>query len=487
MSGPSADRPVLAPWLAVATTLAIGSTSFAYTVDDAYVLGRYARRLAAGLGWTFERGPPTDGVTGPLALVPGVVGALLGLDPVLVLKSVGLASGAIAAAMVARVASRHALGGPSAWLVGGLASCGATLGIWSAAGLETGLATLAATVAALAAIARPRPRGLALGVAIAALAWLRPETAVLAAALIATAAARDRGQGALALAIGAAGAISIVVFRLSMFGSALPLAWEAKPGESLIGLGYVARGVVIVTGIAGLALAWLGARRSRSLRALVLAMLAHLVAVALAGGDWMPGFRLLAPVIPSFALVAGIGGARSIALARGRRRAIVAGLVAIALGVPAVDAVVQIPRAREAASLRERVARPLAHELRELAGDGRVALVDVGFLAYVGDLRTVDLGGITDPTIGRRHGAHLAKPIEPELLADRDVRVLVLRSFVEPVVGPEGDLVALAGEPVERSLAGSAAVRDRYRVHRVVTYSDAYFYVVLVARAHGAP
>ncbi|MDQ3036588.1 MAG: hypothetical protein M3Y87_29620, partial [Myxococcota bacterium] len=234
--------------------------------------------------------------------------------------------------------------------------------------------------------------------------------------------------------------------------------------------------------LGGVVLAYAAARRSRTLRALGIALGLHVVAVALAGGDWMPGFRLIAPIVPAYALLAGIGGARAIALSRGSRRRVAIAMLVLAIGVPALDAIVQVPRAREAGATRERIGAELARDLARLAGDAPVALVDVGYLPWAGGFDVLDLGGITDPAIGRRPGAHLDKQVEPELLAARGVRVIVLRSFVAPRIGSGGDVETLAGEAVERRLAASTWVRERFRVERVVAWSDAYFYVVMVPR-----
>jgi hypothetical protein len=485
-----------AGWLAAAILVAIGGASLPYTVDDAFVVARYARSLARGLGWNAEAGPPTDGVTGPLAILPGLVAELLGADPVLAAKLVGISCGAAAAAAAARAAARRALGGPSALAVAVLASANTTLGIWSAAGLETGMAALASTVAVLSVTARPVPRAVPLGLAIAALAWLRPECALLGAGLLVACATRQRRAALIAASLAALGALGVVAFRLALFGHPLPLAWDAKPGEVLRGAGYVARGSLVVTGVGGIGLAFDAARQSRSLRAVGLALLAHVAAVALAGGDWMPGFRLLSPIVPAYALLAGIGGARAIALVHVRRRRIALvhvrrrriALVALALaiGVPGLDVFAQLPRAREAGEIREQVGPPLARALAALAGGSRVALVDVGYLPWIGGFSVLDLSGITDPTIGRRPGRHLDKNVEPELLAERGVGVLVLRSFAAPRIDARGGLEALAGEPVERRLAASGWVRERFRVERVVRWSESYYYVVMVHDRAGA-
>lgn len=461
----------------------MGASAFPYTVDDAYVIARYAERVASGAGWGLEDGTSTDGVTGPLAILPYVVAEWLGFDPVAFAKIVGLCCGAWAAALVCRAAMRHALGGPSGWLVALIAGTSAALGIWSAAGLETGMATLAATTAGLSAISRPRPRGAGLGVSIAVLAWLRPETALYAIALLSVCATRDRRQALLAFVLAAAGGVSIVAFRAVLFDTILPLAWDAKPGELDRGMFYVLRALTVCTGLfSGMVLSYAAARRSKTLRALAVALAVHLVALVLAGGDWMPGFRLVAPIIPSYALLAGLGGARAIALSRGERKRIAAWLLALAIGIPALDAAVQLPRAREAGRTRESTGIELARTISEFAGEGRVALVDVGFLPWAGGFRTLDLGGISEPAIGRLRGSHLAKPVSPEMLSSAGVSVIVLRSFVAPRVGAEGELLSMRAEPVEEALAGSRWVREHFHVARVVPWSDSYYYVVLTRR-----
>ncbi len=471
-----------APALAFALVVAVGIAAFPFTVDDGYILGRYADRLSRGLGWTLGPGAATDGVTGPLGVVPGWVGALLGFDPVTVSKIIGLLCAGFSAALAARASSRHALGGPSSLLVAAFAGAGATLGVWSASGLETGLAVLAATVGALALVARPAPRGAWLGMAIAALAWLRPEAAVMCVAWLLACVARDRRQGTIALGLAAVGACSIVGFRLWLFGAPLPLSWEAKPAEPLRGLAYAARGLVVTTGLGGLVLAWFAASKSRVLRGLAYAIVAHVVAVIVCGGDWMPGFRLLAPVVPAYALLAGIGAARLAAVGTARQRPVAVALIVLGLGVPALDLVLQLPRVREAGAAREAVGRPLAADLARLAHGRAVALVDVGFLPRAGDFDAVDLGGVTDPSIGRRPGPHLAKRVEPEELVDRGVEVLVLRSFSEPRLDDEGWLTSFRGEPVEQRLALHPQTRRLFRVARVVRYSESYYYVICTRR-----
>ncbi len=421
-------------------------------------------------------GPPVDGVTGPLAALPGLAASLLGGDAVTAAKAVGLSASALAAALVVRAASRRASGALGGWLAVLLVGVGPTLGVWGVGGLETGLATLCFTLAALGTIRRPAPSFAVVGASIAALAWLRPELALASGALLAGLVLRSRRGGAVAVGVALAGAISVVVFRVALFGHPLPLAVAAKPPELENGALYVAR-VVAITG-SGVAVALVLAaiaRGRRGDRILAAAVLAHFVALVVAGGDWMPGFRLAAPVLPTIALVAATTASRF----RPKRMRAWAGigLVAVACVVPALDLVVELPEVRAAGDARDTHGRELARWLAVRART--VALVDVGFLARASGVEVVDLGGLTDPVVALAPGGHLSKHIDAGYLASRDPDALVLHAAVAPRVDAEGRLVTLVGYPVERRVASMPWVRARFRVARVVRYAPDYFYVVL--------
>ena len=122
--------------------------------------------------------------------------------------------------------------------------------------------------------------------------------------------------------------------------------------------------------------------------------------------------------------------------------------------------------------------------LRALDGATRVALVDVGHLAYAGGFEVVDLGGITDLEIARLPGGHLSKRIPETLLRQRGVDAIVLHSSLPARVGPApagqgGALLGLAGYPVEVQVARMPFVQEEFRVRAQVAYAPDYHYVVL--------
>ncbi len=486
------------PALAGAIVLGLGVAAWPFTVDDAFVLARYARNLAHGAGYAMNAGSPTDGVTGPLALVPGVLGERLSGDPVVVAKVLGLLAMAAAVALVTRRALRD---GPArAAVTIALATSGSTVAAWAVGGLETGLATLAFTVAALVAAddgaraaedgartadgspatpprgdLRPMAAGAAVGLCVAMLAWLRPELALASAVVLAATLRRGPRALAIALVLAGAGAASILAFRLLVFGTPLPLSAQAKPPDLVNGLEYVGRALLVALGGGGVIALVLGAREGgRAERVLALAVAIHLAALVLAGGDWMPGFRLLAPLLPIYALAASLPIAQR--LRAPSRRGWGVALLALCLAIPTLDLVLQLPRIRHAGHARETRGAELAAWLREHAH--RVAMVDVGYAAYASGVEVVDLGGITDPSIGALPGGHLDKRIDPGALRARDPDTIVLHASVPPRVDG-GTLRTLAGYEVERRVAQMPWVRAEMRVVHRLEYAPGYHYVIL--------
>ncbi|RZO51712.1 MAG: hypothetical protein EVA89_33115 [Sandaracinaceae bacterium] len=307
----------------------------------------------------------------------------------------------------------------------------------------------------------------ALGLSVAALAWLRPELAVFSCVLLLSL----RRHRLLAWGLAFCGAAGVVAFRLALFDHALPLAAAAKPADLANGFGYLARALVVVFGLGGLLPLGLAAREDRAARPLVLALLGHAGAVALAGGDWMPGFRLFVPVIPLYAYLAAGPIARRLPAWRGW--ALLAGSALL----PLASYLVVLPLARDAGQARETAGEGLATWLERHSC--RVALVDVGFLAYRSGVEVVDLGGITDPDVAYLPGGHAAKELDVGWLAARDPDTIVLSSRAPPRVDEAGRLLAFAGHPVEHRVASTAWFRARYRVVRVVPYSSSTTYVVL--------
>lgn len=459
-----------------AATLALGALTWRYTVDDAFVIGRYARRIATGLGYTFVDGPATDGVTGPAYLLPGIAASVMGLDAVAAAKLVGLLCAALSVALVVLAARRRVVGSLAAPVAGAWLLLAPSFVVWSVAGLETGAAALASTVLAIAVLHDPRPRVAAVAAAI--LVTLRPECVPLAGALVSYL-ARRRGRDAWpAVVVPVLALLGLAAIRWAAFGSALPLSASAKPSDLGHGASYAVRVVFYGTALSAIPLAIHAARGSRRMRVLGVALLVHLVAITIAGGDWMPGVRLFVPAQPLLAWMVGVGVADLTRLRPGR------GTLTAAIGLllvpPLALTAIETWRADDAGEAREGEGRALASHLDAHAH--RVALVDIGFLSYVTSIEPVDLAGITDPSIGRLPGGHVDKPVTGAMLVERGVDAIVLHSSTEPTTDEDGHLTSLGGHPLERRLAMDENVRSAFAVTRVLPYAEGYFYVVLERR-----
>ena len=537
-------HPLAAPVvvLAVLGGLALAILFAAYTVDDAYIVARVADNLVAGNGYGMNPGVRADAVTGPAWLIPWVLAAALGLDGLLVAKAVGLTCSLVAVVVVGwRLHAGGASAGAMALYAVAVAVQG-NYALWAVAGLETGLAAM--LVALLAALIGGRPpddpmatpagvpgyRGSGAGgadgaprrggdmalwvarsMAAAMVPWVRPELLPMAACLVLAGMPRSRSSARLGddpgdpapsfaaadrfgiLAPAAAmllGGLTVAAFRLIAFGTPWPLSVAAKPASLAQGATYVGLTVLVTTGGAGVGvvLAWwrlsrrvgVGHAGRLPIGIWLLALLVHAGALVIAGGDWMPGFRLWVPALPIYAAVLAIAVSDLLRTRRRMGRLLAAMGCAVALLVPTVDICVQLPRARAAARVRVSMGPVLVAYLRQKGGS--VALIDVGYLGWASGLEVVDLGGVTDRAIADRPGDHLAKEIDPGYLQARDPDLLVLHSRTPPAIDEDGRLQSLAGFPVERALARRPWLQSRYRAERVFPWGADHYYVVLHRR-----
>jgi hypothetical protein len=189
----------------------------------------------------------------------------------------------------------------------------------------------------------------------------------------------------------------------------------------------------------------------------------------------MPGYRLLVPVLPLYALLAGVG------VARARTRWAVA-LLGLACVLPGLDLGTRIPDLRAGDLTRARTLA-LASWLKTHAHSA--ALVDIGLIGYASDIDVIDLAGLTDERIARLPGGHLGKRIDPRDLAARYPQAIVVHCADAPQVSDDHQLLACAGFPVERRVLAMPFVRELYRVARIDRIAPNYHYVVLLRDERG--
>ncbi len=408
-------------WLAIGVAVALvpGALMWGFTVDDALIAVRYGESLAAGAGYRFEpAGPATDGVT-PLPWAP-ILAALAwipsrapdALDLLGRAKVLGLVAWTASAMWLAVEAGRGRRLPAAVALA--LLAVAFPVSAWAASGMETGIATALATAAACAF---PRPFAVAVVAGLATA--FRPEMAPWAVAISAGAGLSTSARVAVvAAAVASAPFALCAVVRVAVFGRPTPLAVLAKPSDLDHGATYaLAASLVLLVPLLATAPVSI-ARGTPRARAIAVAFLVHAVAVALAGGDWMPYARLLVPVVPALVLVVA-----DLAL-EGRAARVAFGVRAVAATVlGALLALRAAPAGRSVMSDRTVLvlaARPV------LAEANVVAALDVGWVSAATTARIVDLAGLTDPEIAVLGGGHTSKRVDLSMLEARGVDCVVV-------------------------------------------------------------
>lgn len=428
-------------------------------MDDALIIARYAENLASGEGYRFNPGGEiSDGVT-PLGfaylLAPFAKGGALSA------WQAARALGALlwlSASAGLGIAIGRASTNPLRYLALLLVLTSAPLAAWSVAGMETGWALSLAT---LAVTLPSGPRSsLVAALSGGLLAWLRPEALPFAMILglgrgYELSKTRERKATAYlqALALSALPFALVVLIRLIVFDRPVPLSVLAKPSGLSHGLHY-ALACALLTGGPVAAFAPLGWRKIGAFpRSLLLAALAHFVAVALAGGDWMPLSRLVVPALPALALaVAHLLSTTNPALALPR--------LALALAGTAFVFVQMGPSASRVVDSRLALiesARPA------LEGKERVAAVDIGWLGAATSAKIVDLAGVTELEIAALSGGHTTKAVSFTMLSRREIDALLV---LLPPRGVEARLLAdpAFSEEFEAVWRSPAALPLRYEL-----------------------
>ncbi len=377
--------------------------------DDAFITLRYASRLLAGHGPTWNDGEYVEGFTHPLWLAQVTLLGGLGVDLIVATRVLGLAylAGLFALWWWARATPLTLLlvatqPGVLLWTLGGLETT--SLCFWLAAAAWLALQaheqctvddvravrTAACAGAAFAAAALTRPEGF--GAGLLALCWVA--TARRAQPLLSAAAGFFLPVGA------------YLAFRAAYYGDYLPNTARAKiegfpvAAQLDAGLHYLnMTAPEWLPGAFAAALCLMVTPRGRSAWIVLLAF-PVLAALLLGGGDHMAGARLVVPAIVLIFFAAGTNGA---ATTRGRAR-LTAAVVCAAVAWQVWFALWPQVTTDRAAFIGERVGRFLqAH----LPPGALVATATAGSTPYFAPaLRFVDSLGLNDRHIARRVVTH---------------------------------------------------------------------------------
>jgi hypothetical protein len=434
--------------LLLVVVLALASTApwWGLLIDDAYISFRYAYHLAHGHGLVFQPGERVEGFTNLSWTLLAALGIKLGISPLWLMPLAGTAALVTLMLAVARAGARLAIaeGRPSPWAgigAAGLCVAHASFGFYAATGLETIAFSLVVTLAAVA-VAEGRVIAFAVFAALAILT--RPEAGLLVvvgAALLANSSLRAGAKSAraplAALAILAVVGVSFVAWKKSYFGEWLPNTFRAKRPDGHLGFDYLAtRAPIVVSWLLGASVMALRHKSQAHAKLLLMGGL-QVIAAGVAGGDWMPGDRMLVPWLPLLALA--MDGAFLRAAERGARSAALAALSLCVLG----GGYASWRAGQEQwvfAQLQESYVAPSdrAYRMMVAAGIRSVGTVNIGRVGWLyPDLRILDLGGLTDATIGASPGAWWSKEWPSSYVHDRAPDAFVFTSL-GPIVQSSG-------------------------------------------------
>lgn len=387
-----------------------------FTVDDAWIVSRVAAHGAEAGTFAFNRGQtPTDAVT-PLgwAHLLGWLGRWLGLATKSefwsLARYLGVTAHVSAFALVGYfgAARRDLTGLLSLFLL--VLLC-VPAGIWAGAGLTTPVVGLILLLGAVLLEKGSQILGcLCLG---AAAAW-RPELVPTVCAICLLQVAQRRWPVRLKnVLLVAAPSLLVMLVRALQFDSVFPLSSIAKQADWSSGVRYALM-TSIWSGVPWLLLLGL---LGRPRRWWVVAWSVHLLALVFAGGDWMPGLRLSAPLLPWVAW-------RSVRLLQPSRR--IAWLLLVAI-FPLRLLWAQGDDLRRVSERRW----ALVESARGvLDGYSTIATVDIGWVGMATDAKIVDLAGVTEPRIAQLPGGHTSKAIFPGMFSGRDVDAWIVRAAV---------------------------------------------------------
>ena len=388
--------------------------AWGFPLDDSWIHLHFARNLAEGHGFAYNPGRPVAGSTAPLWTVLLAAGALVAGASVAMAKTLGVIC-ALAAALVTRRAALAWDAPPVVALVAGVALLWTGPIAWGAlSGMEVTLAALL-VAAALLAHAHEHLLGTALLAALAVAT--RPEAALLLP-LLALARPLTLRRAAVFVVVPAVVLAPVVAFSYATVGAPYPATAAAKVEGGLIGwLGGVREPLALTLfvrpwafvrewlawlwqvnpllplAIPAIALAW--RRRGRALGVVALALVAHPLGMALLAPYRGPGFqegRYSIHLLP-LALVV-LATAFELSPARWRAALLVWLMLALGMLVPAAERYAWGVQNIEA--MQVRLGRWVAAHTRQGA---RLAVNDIGAIAWVSRREIIDLMGLVTPEI----------------------------------------------------------------------------------------
>lgn len=287
---------------------------FDTTAEDAFITFRYARNLASGFGPVFNPGERVEGYSDFLWMIVLSVLNRFGIDIVLAARCLGSVAALLTVVLTYQLGCVVTKGDrPTSLSAALLVAASGSFAAYGPSGMETPVFALLLVATVLSTV---RQRWCWAGLLVALATMTRPEgilclIPILGWALVTGKQRRERLRNALGAA-GAFGALAVpwTLWRVAYYGYWIPNPIAAKRGldsSYLLELGFrylyefggahvpLVILLAVVTAAAVVDRFRTVAPVDGLLAAFVLILVGFVVSV---GGDWMPAWRMLAPIIP---------------------------------------------------------------------------------------------------------------------------------------------------------------------------------------------
>ncbi|MFO0615981.1 MAG: hypothetical protein U0414_25525 [Polyangiaceae bacterium] len=264
--------------------------------------------------------------------------------------------------------------------------------------------------------------------------------------------------------------VGVALARLALFGRPAPLSVYAKPPMVEYGLSYAGASFLLTGPLALVApLAW--KKVAPMARTLIAGAFVHFVAIALAGGDWMPVSRLVVPAMPVIVL----GAAHVLAVSHRWIGLVRLGLALAGEAFTCAKMHGALRRVMDDRMALLRDAEPYLKDRRTIGA------LDIGWIGAATESTVVDFAGVTDPFVASLPGTHTSKPI-PDAFVDAvgvDTLVLLVQRGADVA---ENWTTTTFDRGVERYVALGPGIEEHFEVAHVT--KGRLKYVIAVRKVH---
>lgn len=430
---------------------------YGFTIDDTYISLVYVRNILEGKGLAFN-GMRVEGYSNLLWILVVTGGCLLsGLAPIEVAKFLSLLFSALSMVSAQAILVVINRSRASTWVILWLA-LNLFYSVWSVGGLETTLYTCLIVAIVLVYVRFDgRAKWVTMGLLSGLIALTRPEGFAVVGMILTYYGVREQvwqnqNKWGPILLIFAGWAVIVFpfwTFRLIYYEHFWPATVYAKMGgleQILDGLRYVrdflgANWYWPLLALFGMRYVFRHHQETLHADAVILSVwLAGSIGaiVIVAGGDWMPAFRLLIPVLPLLYLVI----AAEIDLLFDRKKCIwylvgvlLWGSVTLATLITRVYHHQSIQHIVDIAPGLPRAGLWLAQNAKP---DDVVAVVDAGAIPYYSRLPTIDMVGLNNYHIAKQPGGFMWKYDVEYVLAQKPTYI---QMHIVPSVNGKGQVV----------------------------------------------